>query len=238
MDKFKDALWLTLFEIRRSLVSYMLLLIVLIFFLVIIISSLPSYQETPVMALDFQFFFVICCLPAYFRGKSFKNTHVDNYVFATPFHLLIKQLPVNLGTYITYHLIYRFLYSMVITVLFLGIIYPFWKMPISFSQYAVFMLVWFTISYTFNMLDVYSQFGYHFFIGLAVIIVIVSFSFNVYTLLFFALIYRKGFVFWTLEMAVNHPVITSIFSILIIIGNILFWRIILKYKWNKVDFYK
>src|SRR5690625_2106633 len=237
MQKIKHAVWLTLFEIRHSILNYLLFLVVLLFFSFTLILTLHSYETSPSMGLDFQLLFILCFLPSLFRSKPFRSIHLHQYLYSSPFHILIKQLPIDDTTYITYHFIYRYFYSFVITNIFLWVLYPFWNIQISFMQYVVFVMIWVTISFTINMIDVYGQFGYHFFVWLAVIITIVPVCFFAYILLFYVYTYNDGFVFWTLQMAGQYTMYATICSFAIVLFNLFFWWKLLKRKLATVSFY-
>lgn len=231
------ALWLTRFEIRHSLLSYALLAIV---FSILFLFLSPSYRivkDDIGMGMDYNFLFVFLILATLVKPRPFKSVSVGNFIYVSPFHLLVRQLPIQRTTYIMYHLIYRFLLSTVFTSVYLIFLYPFWDRTIPFTHYISFILLWIALSYTIHLLDAYSHFGYNLIIWLSVIIIITPILFIILLLIFHIYFYRAGFVHWTLDMAIQSPILTTMAAILIVIANIVFWSYMFRRKLNKIDLF-
>lgn len=233
----RDALWLTRFEIRHSLLSYLLLVIVFTILFVFAFPTLDIAESDGSMGMDYNFLFILFVLPALIKMKSFKSASVGNYMYVAPFHLITQQLPINRSAYIMYHFISRFLLSAVVTSIYLMILYPLWELDTPFSHYMSFILLWIALVYTAHLLDSYSQFGYHFIIWMAILVIAVPIVFVPGLLIFYIYIYDAGFIYWTLDMATKFPLYTTVTAILIMIVNILFWNKLFRRKLNKIDLY-
>lgn len=236
-ERFKDALWLTRFEIRHSWLGYLLLIIL---FILLYVFSFPSFSVEEIdgsMGLDFNFLFILFVLPAIVKVKTFRNISVGHFIYVMPFHLLARQLPIERSAYIMYHFLYRFLLSAVVTTIYLLILYPLWETTIPFSHYLSFIALWIALTFTIHLFDAYSQFGFHFLIWVSLIILLLPILLIVNLLIFYLYLYEFGFVPWTLEMAKNFPVYTSLAAIVIIVLNLIVWNKLFRRKFDNMDLY-
>lgn len=233
----KDALWLTRFEIRHSLLSYLLLAIVFTILYVVPFSTFDIAERDGSMGMDYNFLFILFLLPSLIKVRSFKSTSVGNYMYVAPFHIITRQLPISRTTYIMYHFFYRFLLSVVITTVYLIILYPFWDHNLPINHYMSFILLWIALVYTAHLLDAYTQFGYHFLVWIGIIIVALPIIFIPGLLIFYIYVYDTGFVYWTFDMAGKFPLFTAIAAIAIIVFNLFFWNKLFRRKLNRTDLY-
>lgn len=233
----KDALWLTCFEMRHSLLSYVILVSIFLLLAIFTPATLATEKSNVGMGMDYYFLFILFALPGAVKMQPFRGISVGNYTYLAPIYILAKQLPINRSTYIMYQLFYRFLLSFIVTIVYLMALYPAWDKSIPFSHYMSFILLWIALTFTLHLLDAYIHFGYNVIIWIALIIIIVPILLLITLLIFHIHFYTFGFVHWTLDIAVQYPIYMTIAALLLIIFNVVFWNKMFRRKMNKMDLY-
>lgn len=233
---FKNALWLTGFQIRHSLFSYFILAIIIVFLYVFIAPALSSTDESVGMGTDFHFFmpFILCSI---LRFQPFRVVPIGSMEYATPFHVFVRKLPVRRTTYIAHNIMYQFMISFLVVTIYLTLLYVNSDLTLSYTSYISFIFIWIGITYTLNLLDVYSHFGYNFIVWLAIIICTLPVLFLINLFVFYIYIYDRGFVYWTLQMAEKFPIYTMMAALLFIILNIIFWQRLYNRKMRTYDLF-
>src|SRR5690625_3678329 len=95
MEDWKQAFWLTKFELKYYLKSLLLLVAILIMLLIFIVPTMADYFEDSFLSVDIFFIISFCYVTHWIRPKPFKIEDINSGFLLSPYLVLLQQLPTR-----------------------------------------------------------------------------------------------------------------------------------------------
>lgn len=231
MRDWKEAIWLTKFELRTFLRNLLGLAFVFILTYLLIRSTIPSYLEEPSMGLDFFFSFTFSgFLSQLARSKDYQVQKFRSIHYASPFLTALNQLAINKKIIVKY----RFLTYLALLTGFNGLLligfYPEFQTEMGLSNYLAFACIWFCFGIYIGCVgpafEPGSNLGWTIFYSLF----IATALFILYIQLFYKW-YKNGLVTWTIDIANQYPLYSIAISVIL---SIIGWKFWMKIMWTRM----
>lgn len=234
ISSWKDSFYLAILEFRTQfgyiVFGWFVILIVGALFL----SSFYNYLQNNHPAFDLMFIAYFFAFPYWMRSRQMLIQKINQQHYASPFFLLLAQLPVNKRSIIRSRIIAYYLFSIpILGVTFLALFVfdaRLYKI-FNFGTYLIFFTVWIAFSAWFGIALVAAEAGtknymWQSLIGLFIVTSI--FIFHHYL--------QMGVIAWTVHMVHTYPFQTFATSIFIFLTGWQSWQFIMKKRFTSVDY--
>lgn len=231
----KDSFYLARLEFRTQL-GY----VVLGWFVVLIVgglflSSFYNYLHNNHPTFDLMFVAYFFAFPYWMRSRQIVFQKVNDQLHASPFVLLLAQLPVNKMIIVRSRIIayYLFLLPIISTTFLILFAFDFRLYNVfNFVTYVVFFIAWISVSAWFGLALVAIEVGtkqyiWQSMVGLLLVAIIFVFHYYVQT----------GLVAWTAHVAHVYPLQTLGAAILIFLFGTYFWTRVMEKRCTEVDYF-
>lgn len=262
MEDWKEAFWLTKFQLKRSISAILVLLIV--FVALIMFITMRGFIETNTnddfIGIDnFSFLLFIFILPN-LVSISTRTVGVGNYQ-TTPYVIALNQLAISKLIIVKHRFISRLIISLALQIpLLIGLYFlsPSLQQAILLSTYLVFSLIWICLSIYVGSVVAVIGIGHRLIdlllmIGGFFVIMLVIYFIEVAPSMVFTWDFNfppktdqpilsvdwgeaRGIVNWTLLFAKQQPLLSSGISIFLAIIGWKFWMNKMLKKMNKLDY--
>lgn|SRR5690625_1254652 len=231
----KDSFYLAILEFRTQfgyiVFGWFVILIVGALFL----SSFYNYLQNNHPAFDLMFIAYFFAFPYWMRSRQIIFQKMNDQLHASPFVLLLAQLPVNKMTVVRSRIIAYYLFSLPIMGTTFLTLYAFdfrLQNMFSFGSYVIFFIVWISLSALFGLALVAVEMGMKHYVwqgmvGLLLVTIIFIFQYYVQT----------GLVAWTVDIANVYPLQTFGATIGIFLFGSYCWKSIMKKRFEIIDYF-
>jgi len=225
MENWKQAFWLTKFELKYYIKSFLLLVAILIMLLIFIVPTMAEYLDNGFLSIDIFFIISFCLVTHWIRPKPFKIEDINSGFLLSPYLVLLQQLPTRKKIIVKHRFFTYLIISISFNILFLISFYlltPVIHDTMTIGSYTAFSIFWLCFSIYFGCLELIPDTGINkvpailrnLLLGFLLIIVMIYLFYKVYS---------HGFVHWTMEISTNHPVIVMLVSLILAILGFKFW---------------
>lgn len=241
MGNWKQAFWLASFELRKSKISILSFLIFLTVGTFFFVELMHEYLENSFVMVDVFFLIVFGMGPFWLRAKEFQFQKIDETTWASPQFIMLSQLPIKKEALVGSRFITYFTYGFPLFILLLASLYFFsadLREVMSPTAYIVFSLIWLSYAVGFGGAFPASDVGDRVTILKSTISAIILIIALIVGLMLFDFFYEDGLVSWTIMLANEWPLLSSIVSIAVAILSI---RSYINYAYKqmkKIDYLK
>src|SRR5699024_3986779 len=95
MEDWKQAFWLTKFELKYYLKSLLLLVAILIMLLIFIVPTMEDYFEDSFLSVYIFFIICFCLVTHWIRTQQVKIEDIHSGFLLSPYLVLLQQLPTR-----------------------------------------------------------------------------------------------------------------------------------------------
>lgn len=242
MGEWKQALWLAKFEIKAS-VQGILLLFAMTLGLSLFFTSVFSGSVLEAAPLVFDVFFLLTfwMVAASFRPKEFQLKKIGGDTWASPYFIMLNQLPITKNVLVMSRFISYFIVSIPFHVLVLTLIYAFsseYRDVLPIASYLVFSIIWISFGIACGAMFPAGDAGEKMSTTKLVVFNILLWGGLLAILIAINIIYNQGIVAWTMYAAKEWPFTSTAVSIIVVIGNLLYYKGYMYKKIDKVDYLK
>ncbi len=240
MNTMKQALWLVKFEMKASVKQYFFLLGFAIFY-GIFFSMTISLHNT--LLFDFFFILVFGFCAVWARPKELQLQKISEGLWASPFVVMLNQLPIPKNVLINSRFIVFYIFSIPFNLFILTFIYIFsmeLRESIPAISYLIFSVIWICFGIAFGSMfpasDVgdkmpknkwkWVAIGVLFYGGLIGSVIAV----NMYS--------GQGIVGWSIHAAKEFPVVSILLSLMIAILSVIYYMRYMYKKIAQIDYLK
>lgn len=238
MENWKQAFWLTKFELKYYLKSFLLLIGVLIMLLIFIVPTMADYFENSTLGIDVFFIFAFCIITTWVKPKQFQNQDDNNGWLLSPYLVMLQQLPAKREIIIKHRFLTYIIITIPFSLLFLVSLYiltPVIHDTMTIGNYLVFSILWLCVSIYLGCSGIIAEAGVNIFFSIVRGFVLGFISVMTIIVVFHKL-YPHGFVHWTIYISTHYPIPVMLISILLAIFGFKFWMKRMNRKIEKVDY--
>ncbi len=240
MNTWKQALWLAKFEMRASVKPFFLLLGFMLLYGTFFSLTIEMHNT-----LFFDFFFLLVFWIMYYftRPKEFQLQKISEGVWASPFVLMLNQLPIPKNTLIISRFLVFFIFSLPFHLFILTFIYIFsagFRGIMPGASYIVFSIIWLCFGIASGSMFPAGDVGdkmptkkwvfaasavlfYGAVLGLVIAINLFS---------------GRGIVSWTIYAAGEYPLLSILFSCMVAIVSVIYYMRKMRKKIAQIDYLK
>src|SRR5690625_2244268 len=225
MEDWKQAFWLTKFELKYYLKSLLLLVAILIMLLIFIVPTMAEYLDNGFLSIDIFFIISFCLVTHWIRPKPFKIEDVNSGFLLSPYLVLLQQLPTRKEIIVKHRFFSYLIISIPFNILFLISFYlltPVIHNTMTIGNYIPFSVFWLCFSIYFGCLELIPGTGMNK-VPAIVRNLLLGFLLLMAMICLFYKIYPHGFVHWTIEISTHYPVIVILISLILAILGFKFW---------------
>ncbi|QED46359.1 hypothetical protein [Cytobacillus dafuensis] len=240
MSEWKQACWLAMFEVKSNLKGIITLAAMAVG-LSIFFTLVFSISEMEDVTIVYDIFFVLTfwVVAASFRPKEIQLKKMNGGTWASPYFVMLNQLPITKNVLVMSRFIGFFIISIPFNVLVLTLIYALsteFREAMPITTYIVFSIIWLCIGFTVGSMFPASDVGEKMSMLKLVIFNILFYGalLAIYVGIFY--VYGQGVVAWTMHAAREWPQLSIAVSLLIAIINFLFAKGYIYKKIDKIDY--
>lgn len=241
METWKEAFWLAKFELKKSRNGILMMLFILACSVFFFVTLIPEYLEKAFVLVDLFFILFIWFGGMTGKTKEFQIQKIDENVWASPFFIMLNQLPIKKDILIKSRFIVTFSLSIPFYLLFHILVYaltPALRVEMPLLAYCIFTFIWLCIGINFSSAFPAADAGERTSMWKSWIILILMFIAAIAFFTGFTLIFEKGFVAWTMIAARQWPLLSIIVSLLIAIGGVQYCKRYMLKKMKQIDYLK
>lgn len=220
MKTFKDALWLTRFELKHTTIQSIVHFVALFCFIIFFIRSIIRLTDFQInIGLDSMFISALIIIPMIARAKVFRIQKIAGSFSASPNLLHLLTLPIYKKTIALYRLFIQLtISSLCVSLLFLSM-YDLLRDEVAALSYISCALFWISFSTLIGSLMSHGEAGYDIydsilrFIGYGLLIPV----------LYFLAIYLwlpSGMVHWSFQLAYDNTLFLNAISMTLLMLNL------------------
>jgi len=239
MNEWKLAYRLAAFEIKASIRNLLLIMVFYIAMSLIFMMSFDVYLEGEFKGFDLVFLLVFFMFPSWMKAKEFQMQKMDGDLWSSPPIIMLQQLPIPRKTIIKSRFIIHAVCSFPLQLTLL-IAMPLmsenFRDLMSPVSYTVFMLMWLAISIAVGFIMAASEAGGNFStkeLVLSFIYILVAAA-AIYWL--FPILSGGGFIEWTMTLALDWPLLSSGFAVILLIVGWKYWQADMGKTMKKTDY--
>ncbi len=238
MENWKQAFWLTKFELKHYMKSFLLLVGILIMLLIFIVPTMADYFENSTLGIDVFFILAFCIITTWIKPKQFQNQDDHNGQLLSPYLVTLQQLPTRRSIIVKHRFLTYIIITIPFSLLFLIALYmltPVIQDSMTVGNYLVFSIFWLCMSIYIGCSEIVTEAGANKFFAIVRGFVL-GFIFINTIIIVFHKIYPHGFVHWTIDISTNYPVLAILISISLAILGFTFWMKRMSRKIGMVDY--
>lgn len=239
MNDWKQAIFLTKFEIKTSAINILLSWFIVTFFSLIFLTSFNSYIEKNYYGFDIYFLTILTFVPFLFRPKHYQYQKVGEEFYASPTFIMMNQLPIPLKTLAKSRLLITFVYLVPLLLVIFPLMYliPGVSQVMDILSYIAFSIIWVLIALNLGMMLPASDSGDKTSAKITALYFVGVWLFLMIFIGFFHHFIGYGIVAWTIYLAENWALTTIIILIIITIISWKFWQRKMIKKLKKLDYF-
>ncbi|WP_269410654.1 hypothetical protein [Lentibacillus daqui] len=242
MKDWKQAWYLAKFELKASKWMFLLLLLFTFFMLFFFVTVLDTGVEKRTAGFDFFFILMFSStMMIWWKPKDFQINKVGGDVFASPSLVMLNHLAIKKDVIIKSRFFVHFVYSFPYQLILLLCLYPLTpalQSVLTLNDYIVFSIIWLSFSFYVGYLFASSEIGGKSKLS-ATLAGILILGIVIVTLFLFSLIQLiTGYTifYWTIIIAQNWPLASSLISIILAILGINYWLHYARKGMDKIDY--
>lgn len=239
MQDWKQAYWLAKFEWKASIKGFILLFlffaVVALFFLV----SFSAYLDNDFVGFDVLFIILFALAPAWLRLKEFQIQKISGELWASPSLIMLAQLPVSNNVLTKSRFIVYFAFSFPYQLLMLIVLYavnPEFQVMMSPISHIAFAIIWLSVGIYVGFIMPASDVGDKVSTKIMTVFSIALIAGGIGIATLFHFIFDYGIVYWTIILAQNWPLLSSIVSIFLAFLGFHYWQRYMKKTMDKRDY--
>lgn len=263
MNEWKEAFWLTKFELQKTNAKWMMLIIILSMPLVLLISHIltSSYFNDQFIGLDFLFLFLFLFLTKNLIPRVNDAKPVQGHGTLSNYLTALNSLPINKAIIVKNRLLTSLFISVPIQIMLLTSLYltsSALREAMGIGSFVVFSIIWLSLSVYIGSANVTIQAGYRitdalfYLVVFFAVIFIITIMELIPTMQFesdltfpptndqslFSIEFGdpKGIIYWTMYLAKNHPIISTLSSILLSIIGFKYWHTRMLKRMKRFDY--
>lgn len=244
MTAWKQSVWLAKFEVKASMKGIMKGIITLIasalvlaVFFTVVFSD--SDLENMTIVFDVLFLLIFWIVPASFRPKEFQIKKMGGDTWASPYFVMLNQLPITKNVLAMSRFISYFSISIPFYVFLLTLIYAFsseYREVMSIGSYLVFSIIWIGFGIVFGAMFPASDVGDKMSTMKTVVISVLFYGGLLAILIAFYYVYDQGIVGLTMHAAREWPFLSIVISIILAFVSLLYSKKYVYKRMDKVDY--
>lgn len=237
MSEWKEAFWLTKYELKRSTISFLIFLLFLFGAIFLLSEMSVNYFTQRLIAMDL-FFIVALGLLTHRPKEIFSWENMIKGDKGANDIIILNHLPIKMGIIVKHRFLSHILFAIPFQVLLLIGFYmnsPELQNQIPIDAYVRFSIIWICIGLFISFMMVAFEAGYKSSnmitstsIGLLIVLIlliIASYNFI-----------PGGFIQWTIQIANYQPVLSVIIPVVIIIISWNYWMRKMLKQMKQVDY--
>ncbi|WP_373894140.1 hypothetical protein ACUL41_01525 [Virgibacillus natechei] len=239
MQDWKQAYWLATFEwkayIRAFIWSFLFFAVIAIFFL----ESFSAYLANDFVGYDLIFIILFALAPSWLRSKEFQIQKISGELWASPSLIMLSRLPVSKNVITKNRFIVYFAFAFPYQLLMLIALYvvnPEFQLMMSHASHIAFAIIWLAFGVYVGFIMPVSDSGDKANTKIITLYSIVLIIGGIGILTAFHLLFGYGFVYWTVMLSQNWPLLSSVISIVLAFLGFHYWQRYMKRNIDKLDY--
>lgn len=244
LESWKQALWLVKFELKAyrknmvfAMLPYLIFFFAILYTLEINILSDGSHSVLDDLLFATIFWFAII----WTKPKEFQYQKLAGRFWASPYFVLLKQLPIPKDILIKSRFLQYYLTSIPLHLVVLAMIFitsPTMRSILSPGEYIVFSLIWLSSGIVIGGVFPASESGEY--NSKLKLVIYTALSIIVFLGGFIALYMftGEGLVYWSIIAANKWPILSAFFSICIAVAFMIYWPRYMSKNIERIDYYK
>lgn len=238
MQEWKQAFWLTKYELKHSINHFYSPLGVLILFVFLFVTSIPDLLENS-SGIDIFFLgLIIVLFILWTKPKMFQLQKTGDHLTVSYFLVKLNHLPIKNDVIIKSRLLTYLIVAVPYHGLFLWSLYifsPVLREHISIGTYAVFSIIWLSYTIFIGCSFPATELGGRILKSIVISALIAPFILILYYI-FTKILYKNSVVHFTMFIADSYPFVAIVTSVLLAIGGIWFWLKFMHWKMSRIDY--
>ncbi|WP_339226403.1 hypothetical protein NSQ77_12795 [Oceanobacillus sp. FSL K6-2867] len=238
MKEWKQAFWLAGIEwknfVRHAVISYILYFL----YIVIIFAFLPILEDGTTVVGDILFIIFFLLFPVWMKPKETNIQKISGDIWASPSLIMLQQLPIRKDVIVKSRFIFHSFYSFpfqLTLLLCLYILTPETR-NLELSAYLAFVILWLAIGIYIGFILPASDGGdiinWKTLLGSSLFFILLGAA----ILTLFHAVLDVGFVEWTIRIAQEFPLLSTLVSIFLTGFGFFYWPRSLKKTMEKLDY--
>jgi len=239
MNTWKQAFWLAKFELKASIANIFLCWFILSILGFLFLTSFNDYLENNYAGFDIFFLLIFSYAPYWLRSSHFQFKKLSDHMYASPTLIMQIQLPIPKDALIKSRLIVYLAYLLP----FMFTIFPIFYMmnspirdSIDIPTYLIFVLIWISYGLYFGIIVPASDTGQYITSKIMLYHLLIFFVIVMSLIVLFYLLFEIGIVAWTMMLAQDWALLTTVISIGLVILSWKFWSNQMKKTIKKLDY--
>lgn len=239
MVVWKQAYGLALMEFKASLKYYLAILACYSAVAVVVLLSFDLYLNEEFATFDFLFLLLFFMFPSWMKPKEFQMQKFNGNLWTVPVLIMQQHLPISKNVLVKSRFILHQLFSLPYQLILLIVLYAvspdFREMMVPVSLLA-FAVIWLSASFYIGLIMAASEAGgvfktktWYLSIGFWVLAAIGVYAFINYFL-------EDGLITWTIDLALQWPVISAGVSIISAFIGWIYWQYDMHKSLEKTDY--
>jgi len=235
MDNWKHSFHLALVEFRTQLIYTLFGWFILFIIGGLFLSSFYNYLLNTYVTFDLMFIAYVIFFPYWASSRHAAPKRVNEHLWASPFFLLLTQLPINREIIVRSRLIAYLLRTLPPVFGTFIVLYTFdlrLHQFFTFSTFLIFLIAWVSLNILLGMAIVAMEFGGK------VNIFNITFGLGLISALFIWHHYAPiGIVAWTVQIVNMYPLLTFATALFTIFIGWHIWQFIISRNMRKTDYF-
>lgn len=239
MKSWKQAYWLTKFEMKQGKVRGLYLVGLLFISLFLLVPIIPDYLNEDSLGLDFAFIFIFTIVTQWVRPSYSQAKKVSGSLWAAHILIFLNQLPIAKEVIIKYRFLSYIITSVPFQMVFLTALYvftPVLQTTMTPVTYCIFSLLWLSFTFCLGTSTVEAEAGYDSVLTILLSLFIVGPLVILPVIILFYQIFDQGIVRWTIYVSETYPVLTISVSLILAVAGVNFWMYRMKRRMKRVDY--
>ncbi|MFD1032603.1 hypothetical protein [Metaplanococcus flavidus] len=238
MNEWKQAYRLAAFEIKASRRNLLLIMAFYIVASMIFMQSFEIYLNGEFQFFDLMFLLIFFLFPTWTKGKEFQMQKLDGDLWTAPSIVMMQQLPVTKKVIIKSRFIIHALCSFPLQLALLismPLISENFREMMTPLAYVSFLLIWLALSITVGFMMAASEAGGNFKTK-AIVLSFIYMLLGIGAIYLLLLLSNEGFIYWTMVLATEWTLLSSLIAIILIVGGWKYWQMDMKRTMKKTDY--
>src|SRR5690625_2465963 len=229
-----------MFELKQSKLNFLLLLIFLPLIILGFIASFESYLDLNFVGIDFYFILSFTFATVWTKPKYFQVQQLNDELVASPTVVMLQQLPISNELIIKKcFFIFFFIFSFhphFFLFIALYLFTPTIHGIMDLSLYIVFAIIWLSFGVYMGGIIPTSDAGDRASPRKVVVYAVLMLVGIIAFFTIFHIVSDYGIVHWTLIIAKEWPILSSVFSVIFAYFGFIYWQSYMKKMMEKLDY--
>ncbi|MBP1970974.1 MFS family permease [Virgibacillus natechei] len=239
MRDWKQAYWLAKFEWKSSIKAFIWTFLFFTVIALFFLESFSAYLDNDYVGFDVLFIILFALAPSWLRSKEFQIQKISGELWASPSLIMLTQLPLSKNVVTKSRFIVYFAYAFPYQLLMLIALYvvnPEFQVMMSPVSHIAFAIIWLAFGVYVGFIMPVSDSGDRANTKIVTFYSIVLIIGGIGILTFFHFIFGYGFVYWTVMLSQNWPLLSSVISIVLAFLGFNYWQRYMKRNIDKLDY--